>query len=87
MILRKKLPVIIAVRTFLFREGDFSETGHFIVITKYQNGMFWYNDPSTPKRSKIKENDLLFAWYNNILDSTAYMLVLEPISSKLTPNS
>jgi len=76
--LKKRLPVIIAVRTFLLRNLEFDKTGHFIVITKYQNGTFWYNDPSYAKELTIKEDDLMFAWYNNILDSSAYMLVLEP---------
>ncbi len=75
--LRKRLPVIIAVRTFLLRNEEFGKKGHYIVITKYHNGKFWYNDPSYPKEFTIKENDLMFAWYNNILDSSGYMLVLE----------
>ncbi|MCK5460235.1 C39 family peptidase [Candidatus Parcubacteria bacterium] len=76
--LKKRLPVIIAVRTFLLRNLEFNKEGHLIVITKYQNGIFWYNDPSYAKKLTIKENDLIFAWHNNILDSSAYMLVLEP---------
>lgn len=76
--LNKGFPVIIAVRTFLLRDSEFSNTGHFIVITKYQKGVFWYNDPGSATERKIKENDLMFAWYNNILDSSAYMLVVEP---------
>ena len=76
--LKRGLPVIVAVRTFLLRNEKFSKTGHFIVITKYQNGKFWYNDPSSAKEFSIDENDLMIAWYNNILDSSGYMLVLEP---------
>ena len=72
------MPVIIAVRVFLLRDRYYSKSGHYIVITKYQDGIFFYNDPSSAKELKIKENDLMFAWYNNILDSSAYMLVLEP---------
>src|SRR3989338_6957138 len=75
--LKKKLPVILAVRTFLLRNEKFSKGGHFIVITKYQGGKFWYNDPSSAKEHSIEENDLMFAWYNNVLDSSAHMLVLE----------
>ncbi len=75
--LKKRLPVIIAVRTFLLRNQGYSKSGHFIVITKYENGIFWYNDPSFAKEFKIKENDLMFAWYNNVLKSTGYMLVIE----------
>ncbi|GBE16577.1 peptidase C39 family protein [bacterium BMS3Abin15] len=76
--LKKRLPVIIAVRVFLLRKLEFSKYGHFIVITRYKNGTFWYNDPSYAREIKIKDEDLLFAWHNNILDSSAYMLVLEP---------
>ncbi|MBU2474794.1 C39 family peptidase [Patescibacteria group bacterium] len=76
--LKKGLPVIIAVRTCLLRNTKFDKPGHYIVITKYQKDMFWYTDPVLKKEFTIKENDLIFAWYNNILDSSAYMLVLEP---------
>ena len=31
--------------------GDFTSTGHFIVITGYQNGMFIINDPNSPTKS------------------------------------
>lgn len=76
--LKKKLPVIIAVRQFLLFNEEPSDMGHFIVITEYENGKFWYNDPEDGKLHQIKEDDLIFAWYNNILDSSAYLLVLQP---------
>jgi ABC-type bacteriocin/lantibiotic exporter with double-glycine peptidase domain len=76
--LKKSLPVIIAVRMFLLRNREYSKSGHYIVITRYEKGFFWYNDPSFAKEFKIQENDLIFAWYNNVLKSTGYMLVLEP---------
>lgn len=76
--LKRGLPVIIAVRTFLLWDEKFSKDGHFIVITKYQSGKFWYNDPVLAKELSIEEDILMFAWYNNVLDSSAYMLVLEP---------
>jgi len=76
--LKKRLPVIIAVRTFLLNNTKYTRTGHFIVITKYQNGKFCFNDPHTAKERIINENDLMFAWYNNVMDSSAYMLVLGP---------
>lgn len=76
--LKKKLPVILAVRSSLLFGRKTSTPGHFIVITKYENGKFWYNDPRDGKNHKIDEEDLMFAWFNNVLDSSAYLLVLEP---------
>ena len=76
--LKKQIPVIIAARVFLLRNKNYSKSGHYIVITKYNNGIFWYNDPSFGKEIKINEDDLLFAWYNNVLKSTGYMLVIKP---------
>lgn len=76
--LKKKLPVIIAVRQFLLFNEEPFDMGHFIVITGYEDGKFWYNDPEDGKLHKIKEDDLMFAWLNNVLDSSAYLLVLEP---------
>lgn len=76
--LKKKLPVIITVRQFLLFDKEPSNLGHFIVITKYENGRFWYNDPEDGKLHKIKEDELMFAWFNNVLDSSAYLLTLQP---------
>ncbi|MFH1452212.1 MAG: C39 family peptidase [archaeon] len=75
-----KLPMIIAVRSFLLYDEKPSSEGHFVVITKYEKGKFYYNDPFDGKEHKIKENDLMFVWFNNVLDSSAYLLVLEPQS-------
>lgn len=76
--LKKKLPVIITVRQFLLYHEKPSDMGHFIVITKYENGQFWYNDPEDGKQHKIKEEDLMLAWLNNVSDSSAYLLVIQP---------
>ncbi len=76
--LKRKLPVIITVRSFILFNKKLSEIGHFIVITKYEKGIFCYNDPNDGKQHKIRENDLMFAWFNNVLDSSAYLLVLQP---------
>jgi len=78
--LKKKIPVIIAVRAFILFNEEPSDMGHFIVVTKYQKGIFFYKDPVDGKLHKIKENDLMFALYNNALDSSAYFLVIEPKS-------
>lgn len=76
--LRKNLPVILSVRAFLILNEPPSQMGHFVVITGYEKGVITYNDPFDGKRHEIAEADLLFAWHNNILDSSAYLLVLEP---------
>ncbi len=75
--LKKRLPVIIAVRSSLLFDEEPSEVGHFIVITKYEKGKFSYNDPKDGKRHEIKEDKLMLAWFNNAVDSSAYLLVLE----------
>lgn len=41
-------------------KGDFTETGHFIVLTGYQGGMFTVNDPNSIIRSSEK-------WYYSTL--------------------
>ncbi|MEW6295138.1 MAG: cysteine peptidase family C39 domain-containing protein [Candidatus Diapherotrites archaeon] len=47
-------------------------------LKKHEKGRFWYNDPKDGKHHKIKEDDLMFAWFNNVLGSSAYLLVLYP---------
>jgi len=77
--LKRKIPVILAVRQFLLdKEHRLPKTneGHFIVITGRTNDVYQYIDPEDGKQHKIKEDDLLFAWHNNILDSSAYLLVV-----------
>lgn len=32
--------------------GDFTDSGHFIVLTGYKNGKFTINDPNSPKKSE-----------------------------------
>lgn len=32
--------------------GDFTDSGHFIVLTGYKNGKFVVNDPNSPKKSE-----------------------------------
>lgn len=80
--LKKGIPVILAVRSSLLYGEKPSEMGHFIVVTGYKNGIFWYNDPHDGKRHKIAEEDLLFAWFNNVLDSSAYLLTVWPLKSR-----
>ena len=35
-------------------EGDFTQTGHFIVIYGYEDGWFEVNDPNSVTRSNAK---------------------------------
>lgn len=74
--LKKNVPVILAVKSSLIFNQANKEIGHFIVVTKYQKEFFWYNDPKDGKQHKIKENDLIFAWYNNVFNSSAYFLTI-----------
>ncbi len=73
----KKMPVILAVRSsLLYNEKPSTKEGHYIVVTEYKKGIYFYNDPLDGKKRKIKEADLFFAWFNNILDSSAYLLAI-----------
>ena len=76
--LKRRLPVIIAVRSSLLYNEKHSEEGHFIVVTGYKKGKWEYNDPHDGRKHRINEEDLMFAWFNNVLDSSAYLLVVEP---------
>ncbi|MBI2064304.1 MAG: C39 family peptidase, partial [Candidatus Yanofskybacteria bacterium] len=80
--LKKGIPVIIAVRSFLLYGEKQSEMGHFIVVTGHKSGVFSYNDPHDGKRHKIAEEGLLFAWFNNVIDSSAYLLAVWPVKNK-----
>ncbi len=76
--LKMGLPIILAVRSFILYGKEKSEMGHFIVVTGYEKGRFYYNDPTDGKHHRMKEDDLLFAWFNNALESSAYLLALKP---------
>ncbi len=80
--LGKRLPVIISVRYFLLYGKKPSSMGHFIVVTKYEKGKFWYNDPKDGKGHTINEKDLMVCWLHNAIDSSAYLLVLKPPRKK-----
>ncbi len=83
--LKKDIPVILAVRSSLLYGEKSSDNGHFIVVTSYKNGIFWYNDPHDGKRHQLAEEDLLFAWLNSVLDSSAYLLAIWPEKSRKSP--
>lgn len=54
--LSAKHPLIINVGA-----GDFTDYGHFLVITGYENGMFIINDPNSPSKSSE-------GWYYTTLE-------------------
>lgn len=72
------VPVIINVRYSLLKGKSLTKAGHFIVVTNYENGVFIYNDPSDGREHKIDEEMFRLAWFSNIFDSSAYLLVLRP---------
>lgn len=76
--LERKVPVILAVRSSLLYGEKLTEEGHFIVIREYRDGIFYYNDPTDGRIHKVGEEALRFAWFNNILDSSAYFLAVWP---------
>lgn len=73
--LERKIPVIISVSSGAFFERK-TDAGHFIVITGYDNGKFCYNDPAFGIKGEMDENKLLFSWYSNIIDTSAYLLAI-----------
>ena len=74
--IKKEIPLILAVRSCLLHDKKYSKLGHFIVITDYKKGLFYYNDPLDGKRHRIERDSLLLAWYNNVLESSAYLLAV-----------
>lgn len=75
--LRKKLPVILAVNSSILYGKKKSEMGHFIVVSRYIDGKFWYNDPNDGKQHETEESKLMSALTANALNSSAYLLVLK----------
>lgn len=59
--LEKGHPIICSMRP-----GDFTTTGHFIVLTKAKDGKIQVNDPNSRKRSKLWEYDTLEGQINNL---------------------
>jgi len=77
--LKKGIPVILAVNAKILFETDKlpNDMGHFIVLTGFLGNTFYYNEPYFGKLKKISRDKLFFALSNNILDSSAYLLVLK----------
>ena len=76
--LSRNLPVIIPVRKYLLNDQKPSKTGHFILLTAYKDGIYWYNDPESGKTETIDEDSLLLAWFPHSIDSSAYLLFIYP---------
>ncbi len=74
----RKLPVMVAVNSKIYRESDSSNnwSGHYIALTGYSSHHFYFNDPIDGKEHKISDEKLWFALSNNILGSSAYMVVI-----------
>ena len=54
------------------RKGDFTTTGHFIVLTGYEDGRITVNDPNSRKRSeKTWDFDTLQYQIKNLWSYTA----------------
>lgn len=54
------------------RPGDFTTTGHFIVLAGIRNGKIQVNDPNSKKRSKLWDYDRLEHQISNLWVFTAY---------------
>ncbi len=78
--LKRNLPVLISVRARIFY-GDSSmpeESGHYLVVIGYDGKNFIVLDPYDGCERTIDESLLLFTWCNNALDSTDFLLAIEP---------
>jgi len=75
--LAKRRVVIVPVRAALFyNEPAQKMKGHFIVVTKYDKGIIYYNDPHDGKQYKTNEDHFLLAWYHVAVGSSAYLLLI-----------
>ena len=77
--LDKNIPVIIAVEHLALHKNRKEKSGHFIVVAGFKEDRFIYNDSGWGKecgKNEIDPENLMFAWANNVLDSTAYLLAI-----------
>ncbi len=76
--LKRGIPPIVVVRSALLYNEQLGDAGHYIVLTDFKEGRFHYNDPHDGKKHSIDEDSLLFAWYPHTLDSSAYLIAIQP---------
>lgn len=76
--LKKGLPVIISIRSYILYNKEKSNRGHFIVIVGYEKGKFIYNDPFDGKQKNIDEDIFMKALKEHSLDSSAYLISIKP---------
>lgn len=78
--LKKGMPVLISVRARIFFQNSAidAESGHYLVVSGYDGKNFSVIDPYDGKEKVVEENLLLLAWCNNALDSTDFLLAIEP---------
>jgi ABC-type bacteriocin/lantibiotic exporter with double-glycine peptidase domain len=76
--LDQKLPVVITVKSAVFFEKKKDlKSGHYIVLTGYDNDKFYCNDPKSGKAKTISADKLIFALSNNAFYSSAYLIVIK----------
>jgi uncharacterized protein YvpB len=78
--LQQGLPVMVATntKTLYEKDGFLSWDGHSIVLTGSDVKSYYYNNPANGDSSVIDKEHLLFSLSNNVIDSSAYMLVIKP---------
>lgn len=78
--LEQKMPVLISVwsKTIYGKSDPLATGGHYLVVIGYDGKNFTVLDPYDGKEHAIDESLLLLAWVNNALDSTDFLLAIEP---------
>ena len=80
--LKRKIPVIIAINYHSLKntQGDITK-GHFIVLRSFNKNSFFYTDPWDGKPHQLSADQLFFSLASNVLNSSAYMIIIEPIQA------
>ncbi|MFB6075603.1 MAG: peptidase C39 family protein [Candidatus Aenigmatarchaeota archaeon] len=81
--LEREIPPILAVNARLLYDVDSLGiySGHQIVLTGFDDDVFYWNDPDQyhpEKTLEIGRDELFFALSNNVLCSSAYLVGIEP---------
>lgn len=81
--LERKIPALISVwaKTIYGNSDQLATGGHYLVVIGYDGKNFIVLDPYDGKEHTIDESLLLLAWCNNALDSTDFLLAIEPRKS------